>query len=171
MPSWPSSVGTEYLDLFKKADESACVGDHADFPERLRGASLRVTKPRVALLGAIGANPHADTESLIDAVRAELPEVAHQTVYDALHALTDAGVIRRIQPSRSVARYELRVGDNHHHIVCRVCGAIADVDCAVSYTPCLTASDDQGFLIDEAEVIYWGLCPSCVAAGAATTNP
>jgi len=147
------------------------VGEHRDLPELLRGASLRVTKPRVALLDAIGAHPHADTESLIEAVRAEVPLVAHQTVYDALHALTDAGVIRRIQPSRSVARYELRVGDNHHHIVCRTCGVIADVDCAVNDTPCLTASDDQGFLIDEAEVIYWGYCPSCAASGAATANP
>ena len=128
----------------------------------LRGASLRVTRPRVAVLGAVSRHPHADTDSVIRAVRAELPEVSHQTVYDSLNALTAAGLVRRIQPSGSVARYESRVGDNHHHVVCRTCGVIADVDCAVGEAPCLTASDDLGFAIDEAEVIYWGLCPECI---------
>lgn len=127
----------------------------------LREASLRVTRPRVAVLGAVSRHPHADTDSVIRAVRAELPEVSHQTVYDSLNALTAAGLVRRIQPSGSVARYESRVGDNHHHIVCRSCGVIADVDCAVGEAPCLTAADDLGFAIDEAEVIYWGLCPDC----------
>lgn len=130
----------------------------------LRGASLRVTRPRVAVLGAVSRHPHADTDSVIRAVRAELPEVSHQTVYDSLNALTAAGLVRRIQPSGSVARYESRVGDNHHHVVCRACGVIADVDCAVGEAPCLTASDDLGFAIDEAEVIYWGLCPDCITA-------
>ena len=130
----------------------------------LRGASLRVTRPRVAVLGAVSRHPHADTDSVIRAVRAELPEVSHQTVYDSLNALTAAGLVRRIQPSGSVARYESRVGDNHHHVVCRSCGVIADVDCAVGEAPCLTASDDLGFAIDEAEVIYWGLCPDCITA-------
>ena len=130
----------------------------------LRGASLRVTRPRVAVLGAVARHPHADTDSVIRAVRAELPEVSHQTVYDSLNALTAAGLVRRIQPSGSVARYESRVGDNHHHVVCRTCGVIADVDCAVGEAPCLTASDDLGFTIDEAEVIYWGLCPDCATA-------
>lgn len=130
----------------------------------LRGASLRVTRPRVAVLGAVHRHPHTDTDSVIRAVRAELPEVSHQTVYDSLNALTAAGLVRRIQPSGSVARYESRVGDNHHHVVCRSCGAIADVDCAVGEAPCLTASDDLGFVIDEAEVIYWGLCPDCITA-------
>ncbi|MGK2870147.1 MAG: Fur family transcriptional regulator [Mycobacterium sp.] len=130
----------------------------------LRGASLRVTRPRVAVLGAVSRHPHADTDSVIRAVRAELPEVSHQTVYDSLNALTAAGLVRRIQPSGSVARYESRVGDNHHHVVCRACGVIADVDCAVGEAPCLTASDDLGFTIDEAEVIYWGLCPDCITA-------
>jgi len=127
----------------------------------LRAADLRVTRPRIAVLGAVHLNPHADTESLIGAVRAELGEVSHQAVYDVLRALTTAGLVRRIQPSGSVARYEARVGDNHHHAVCRSCGAIADVDCAVGDAPCLHASNDQGFVIDEAEVVYWGTCPDC----------
>jgi Fur family ferric uptake transcriptional regulator len=132
-----------------------------DFEALLRGAALRVTRPRLALLGAVLANAHADTESIIGAVRRDLPEVSHQAVYDGLHALTAAGLLRRIQPSGSVARYEARIGDNHHHVVCRSCGRIADVDCAVGHAPCLTASDDSGFVIDEAEVVYWGLCPAC----------
>lgn len=136
----------------------------ADFQQMLREASLRVTRPRLAVLGAVSAHPHADTDAVIRAVRTELPEVSHQTVYDSLNALTAAGLVRRIQPSGSVARYESRVGDNHHHVVCRACGVIADVDCAVGAAPCLTASDDLGFRIDEAEVIYWGLCPSCATA-------
>jgi Fe2+ or Zn2+ uptake regulation protein len=127
----------------------------------LRGATLRVTNPRVAVLGAVHAHPHADTDSIIGAVRKDLPEVSHQAVYDVLRALTGAGLVRRIQPPGSVARYEVRVGDNHHHVVCRSCGVIADVDCAVGEAPCLTASDDNGFVIDEAEVVYWGLCASC----------
>jgi Fur family transcriptional regulator, stress-responsive regulator len=140
------------------------VDTAADFQQMLRGASLRVTRPRVAVLGAVARQPHADTDTVIRAVRAELPEVSHQTVYDSLNALTAAGLVRRIQPSGSVARYESRVGDNHHHVVCRACGVIADVDCAVGEAPCLTASDDLGFAIDEAEVIYWGLCPDCIAS-------
>ena len=123
-----------------------------------------MTRPRVAVLGAVHAHPHADTESIIGAVRARPARVSHQAVYDSLHTLTAAGLVRRIQPSGSVARYESRVGDNHHHVVCRSCGAIADVDCAVGHTPCLTASDDHGFVVDEAEVVYWGLCPACAAA-------
>ena len=127
-----------------------------ELQELLRGAALRVTRPRVAVLTAVYAHPHADTDSIIGAVRNELPEVSHQAVYDSLHTLTAAGLVRRIQPLGSVARYESRVGDNHHHAVCRSCGAIADVDCAVGHAPCLTASEDHGFVIDEAEVIYWG---------------
>jgi Fur family ferric uptake transcriptional regulator len=127
----------------------------------LREAALRVTRPRVAVLTAVHAYPHADTDSIIRAVRGGLPEVSHQAVYDVLRALTSAGLVRRIQPAGSVARYESRVGDNHHHVVCRSCGEIADVDCAEGEAPCLTASDDHGFTIDEAEVVYWGLCPSC----------
>ena len=133
----------------------------SDFPQLLRGAALRVTRPRLAVLGAVHAHPHADTDSIIGAVRRDLPEVSHQAVYDSLRTLTSAGLVRRIQPLGSVARYESRIGDNHHHVVCRSCGEIADVDCAVGDAPCLTASDDHGFSIDEAEVIYWGLCRSC----------
>ncbi|MFB9569893.1 Fur family transcriptional regulator [Saccharopolyspora hordei] len=127
----------------------------------LREAALRVTRPRVAVLSAVHEHPHADTESIIGAVRETLPKVSHQAVYDVLKALTAAGLLRRIQPMGSLARYEARVGDNHHHLACRSCGAVADVDCAVGSAPCLTASDARGFTIDEAEVIYWGLCPGC----------
>jgi Fur family ferric uptake transcriptional regulator len=130
----------------------------------LRGIALRVTRPRVAVLSAVHAHPHADTDSIIGAVRTDLPEVSQQAVYDSLHTLTGAGLVRRIQPSGTVARYESRVADNHHHVVCRSCGVIADVDCAVGDAPCLTASDDRGFSIDEAEVIYWGLCANCPTA-------
>ena len=127
----------------------------------LRGAALRVTRPRVAVLAAVHDHPHADTDSIIGVVRTDLGEVSHQAVYDVLRALSIAGLVRRIQPPGSVARYESRVGDNHHHVVCRSCGAIADVDCAVGSAPCLDASDAHGFSIDEAEVVYWGLCPAC----------
>src|SRR5688572_11532275 len=132
----------------------------------LRGVELRVTQPRLAVLAAVHELPHADTDAILDASRARLGQVSHQAVYDVLRALTAAGLVRRIQPSGSVARYESRVGDNHHHVVCRSCGAIADVDCAVGEVPCLTASHDHGFTIDEAEVVYWGTCPSC-----STTRP
>jgi len=134
-----------------------------DFPQRLRDAGLRVTRPRLAVLDALVELAHADTESVIGAVRRELPEVSHQAVYDSLRTLTASGLARRIQPSGSVARYEVRVGDNHHHVVCRSCGTIADVDCAVGEAPCLAASEDRGFVIDEAEVTYWGLCRECAA--------
>lgn len=136
----------------------------SDFERMLREAELRVTRPRLAVLTAVHQHPHADTDSIIAAVREHLATVSHQAVYDVLRALTTAGLVRRIEPAGSVARYEARVGDNHHHAVCRSCGAIADVDCAVGDTPCLTASDDQGFMIDEAEVVYWGLCPDCASA-------
>jgi Fur family ferric uptake transcriptional regulator len=133
----------------------------SDFAGQLRMASLRVTRPRVAVLEAVHAHPHADTETIFGAVRGGLSEVSRQTVYDVLNALVAVGLVRRIQPSGSLARYESRVGDNHHHVVCRSCGVIADVDCAVREAPCLIASDDNGFVLDEAEVIYWGVCPDC----------
>ena len=133
-----------------------------DVERLLRGVDLRVTRPRVAVLTAVHDHPHADTDTLIRVVREDLGEVSHQAVYDVLRALTSAGLVRRIQPSGSAARYEARVGDNHHHVVCRTCGAIADVDCAVGSTPCLEPSDDHGFVIDEAEVTYWARCPECV---------
>jgi Fur family transcriptional regulator, stress-responsive regulator len=142
----------------------------AEFKRALREAALRVTRPRLAVLSAVRGYPHADTETIIGVVRADLGEVSHQAVYDVLRALTTAGLVRRIQPSGSVARYEARVGDNHHHVVCRSCGAVADVDCAVGSAPCLTAADDSGYEIDEAEVIYWGRCPACAAAVTSTNH-
>jgi len=132
-----------------------------DAESLLRSASLRVTRPRVAVLIAVHERPHADTDALIGAAREAVGAVSHQAVYDVLHALTDAGLLRRIQPAGSVARYEARVGDNHHHVVCRSCGSIADVDCPVADAPCLDPSDHAGFSIDEAEVTYWGRCPAC----------
>jgi Fur family ferric uptake transcriptional regulator len=132
-------------------------------------ADLRVTRPRLAVLEVVDANPHADTETIFSAVRMGLPDVSRQAVYDVLNALTTVGLVRRIQPLGMVARYESRVGDNHHHVVCRSCGTIGDVDCAVGEAPCLTPSDDDnvldGFVLDEAEVIYWGLCADCSTAG------
>lgn len=133
----------------------------ADYEGLLRGAALRVTRPRLAVLRAVHDHPHSDTDSIIRAVRADLGEVSHQAVYDVLRALSTTGLVRRVQPTGSVARYEARVGDNHHHVVCRSCGVIADVDCTVGAAPCLTASDDSGFVIDEAEIVYWGRCPDC----------
>lgn len=141
-----------------------------DLELMLREAALRVTQPRIAVLAAVHAHPHAETSAVIARVREQLGEVSTQAVYDVLAALHGAGLIRRIQPEGSVARYEARTGDNHHHVVCRTCGAIADVDCAVGHTPCLTASQDHGFLIDEAEVIYWGSCPACRAIESAATD-
>ncbi|MFC9253507.1 Fur family transcriptional regulator [Amycolatopsis thailandensis] len=135
----------------------------SDFEAQLRAVSLRVTRPRLAVLAALRDHPHVDTETVIALVRADLPTVSHQAVYDVLRALTETGLIRRIQPAGALARYETRVGDNHHHVVCRSCGAIADVDCAVGHAPCLSASGDHGFVVDEAEVVYWGVCPGCAA--------
>jgi Fur family transcriptional regulator, stress-responsive regulator len=132
--------------------------------EELRGAGLRVTAARVALLESVRDGDHLDVEAIASGVRDRIGHVSLQAVYDALHALTAAGLVRRIELADGPARFERRVGDNHHHVVCRSCGAVADVDCAVGEAPCLTASDDHGFSIDEAEVIYWGLCPSCATA-------
>ncbi|MEU2617943.1 Fur family transcriptional regulator [Streptomyces sp. NPDC007157] len=129
--------------------------------DELRGAGLRVTAARVALLETVRGGDHLDVERVASGVRERVGHISLQAVYDALHALTTAGLIRRIEPAGSPARFEGRVGDNHHHVLCRSCGAVADVDCAVGEAPCLTASDDHGFAIDEAEVIYWGLCPAC----------
>jgi len=132
--------------------------------EELRGAGLRVTAARVALLETVRDGDHLDVEAIASGVRDRIGHVSLQAVYDALHALTAAGLVRRIELADGPARFERRVGDNHHHVVCRSCGAVADVDCAVGEAPCLTASDDHGFSIDEAEVIYWGLCPGCSTA-------
>ncbi|MBR7838619.1 transcriptional repressor [Actinospica durhamensis] len=133
--------------------------------EQLRGAGLRVTAARVALLETVRLGAHLDAEAVAAGVRERVGHVSLQAVYEALTALTAAGLIRRIEPPGSAARFEGRVGDNHHHLVCRTCGVVADVDCAVGEAPCLTASEDHGFAIDEAEVIYWGLCPGCSTAG------
>jgi Fur family transcriptional regulator, stress-responsive regulator len=132
--------------------------------EELRGAGLRVTAARVALLETVRGGDHLGVEAIAAGVRDRVGHVSLQAVYEALHALTAAGLVRRIEPAGSPARYEGRISDNHHHLVCRSCGAVADVDCAVGEAPCLTASDDHGFSIDEAEVIYWGLCPACSTA-------
>jgi Fur family transcriptional regulator, stress-responsive regulator len=129
--------------------------------DELRGAGLRVTAARVALLDTVRAGDHLGVEAIAAGVRDRVGHISLQAVYEALHALTTAGLVRRIEPPGSPARFEGRVGDNHHHLVCRSCGVVADVDCAVGHAPCLTAADDRGFAVDEAEVIYWGLCPSC----------
>ncbi len=137
----------------------------------LRGAGLRVTRPRVAVLNAVYEHPHADTDLIAGSVRTDVGEVSTQAVYDVLRALTTSGLVRRIEPPGSAARYESRVGDNHHHVVCRSCASIADVDCAVGYTPCLTASHDHGYAIDEAEVVYRGICPACSTASGSAPAP
>lgn len=129
--------------------------------EELRGAGLRVTAARVALIETVRAGDHLGVEAIASGVRDRVGHISVQAVYEALHALTAARLVRRIELPGSPARFEGRVGDNHHHVVCRSCGALADIDCAVGEAPCLTASDDHGFSIDEAEVIYWGLCPGC----------
>src|SRR5882762_3333795 len=141
------------------------ASQHPTTAEELRGAGLRVTAARVALLETVRHGDHLDVEAITSGVRDRVGHISLQAVYDALHALTSAGLIRRIEPAGSPARFEGRVGDNHHHLMCRSCGVVADVDCAVGEAPCLTAADDQGFSIDEAEVIYWGLCPDCSTAG------
>lgn len=129
--------------------------------EELRGAGLRVTAARVALLQAVREGDHLDADAAAAGVRERVGHVSLQAVYEALHALAAAGLIRRIDPAGSPARYEGRVGDNHHHLMCRSCGAVVDVDCAVGEAPCLEPSDGRGFTLDEAEVVYWGICPDC----------
>ena len=133
----------------------------------LRHAGLRVTAPRAAALRAVGDQQHATADDVLSSVRDELGTVSVQAVYDVLHALTDAGLLRRIEPAGHPARYERRTGDNHHHVVCRVCGSIGDVDCTVGHAPCLTPSTDNGFVVETAEVTYWGLCPACRTSASA----
>ena len=137
-----------------------------DGAQLLRGKELKVTAQRLALLNAVAARPHATADELTDDVRGSIGSVSRQAVFDALGVLSEAGLVRRIQPARSAARYEDRVDDNHHHLVCRECGEMVDVECAVGYRPCLEAADDHGFAIDEAEIIYWGYCPACQQAPA-----
>jgi Fur family transcriptional regulator, stress-responsive regulator len=130
----------------------------------LRRHGLHVTAQRLAVLRAVSDGPHTTADDIYKAVQAQIGAISRQAVYDALAALSDKGLLRRIQPAGSPARYENRVGDNHHHLICRTCNRMVDVDCAVGVTPCLTAADDSGYEIDEAEVIYWGRCPACAAA-------
>lgn len=130
----------------------------------LREANLRVTRPRLAVLQFLADRPHETADAIATGVRTDLGKVSTQAIYDVLAALTEADIVRRIEPAGSPARYEMQVGDNHHHLVCRECGTIADVPCAEGKRPCLDAPVDHGFVIDEAEVIYWGHCPNCVAA-------
>jgi Fur family ferric uptake transcriptional regulator len=137
----------------------------ADYEAALRREGLQVTAQRLAVLQAVAERPHGTADDIDKVVRAGLGAISRQAVYDALGALSEKGLLRRIQPAGSPARYENRVGDNHHHLICRHCGRMVDVDCAVGYTPCLTAADDSGYEIDEAEVIYWGRCPECFQEG------
>ena len=149
-------------------------GDRSDHDVLLREHGLQVTTQRLAVLRAVTERPHGTADDVCTAVRAELGTISRQAVYDALSVLAEKGLVRRIQPAGSSARYEGRVGDNHHHVVCRGCGQMVDVDCAVGYTPCLTAADAAGYEIDEAEVIYWGRCPECAtieAGGTSSTDP
>ena len=160
-------LGTAALDQPAPVDgvapDNAAPVDEAAF---LHGHGVQVTAQRLAVLRAVSERPHQTAAEINAVVRAGIGAVSLQAVYDALSMLTEKGIIRRIQPAGSAARYEGRVGDNHHHLICRTCGRMVDVDCAVGDTPCLTAADDSGYEIDEAEVIYWGRCPGCVAAGA-----
>ena len=140
------------------ADPRHAIGDPRAL---LRGAGMRVTAPRQAVLGVLAAHPHSTADAVAVAVRGRLGSVSTQAVYDVLAACVDAGLVRRIEPAGSAARYETRTGDNHHHVVCRSCGATADVDCVVGERPCLSPSNDAGFAIEEAEVVFWGRCPAC----------
>jgi Fur family ferric uptake transcriptional regulator len=132
-----------------------------ELTDLLRGRGVQVTAQRLAVLRAVSSRPHGTADDIEDLVRSEIGAISRQAVYDALGILTEKGLIRRIQPARSPARYEDRIDDNHHHLVCRSCGLTVDVDCAVGAKPCLQPSDDHGFTIDEAEVVYWGCCPDC----------
>lgn len=148
--------------------------DHDELRSQLREHSLRVTAPRLAVLSGVHEHPHADVDTLVRVVRARLGAVSTQAVYDVLRVLTERGLVRRIEPAGSPARFEARVGDNHHHLVCRQCGIVVDVDCVIGVAPCLTPGDDHGFAIDEAEVTMWGRCPACRATtpdSPRTTSP
>ncbi len=134
----------------------------ADSAALLRQHGIQVTAQRLAVLRAVSAQPHITADAVAEVVRVEIGAISRQSVYDALGVLVEKGLLRRIQPVGSPARFEDRVGDNHHHLICRICGRVVDVDCAVGSAPCLTAADDQGFEIDEAEVAYWGRCPDCI---------
>jgi Fur family ferric uptake transcriptional regulator len=156
--------GKASVDASVDASVEASMDAPIDGVELLRRRGVHVTVQRLAVLRAVAERPHSTADDVDKAVRAELGTVSRQAVYDALGTLTDRGLLRRIQPAGSAARYEDRVGDNHHHLICRTCNRMVDVDCAVGATPCLTAADDSGYEIDEAEVVYWGRCPDCAAA-------
>ena len=145
-------------------------GTSVDNDAWLRRHGLQVTAQRLAVLRAVSVRPHSTADDIYKVVRAEIGAISRQAVYDALAALGDKGLLRRIQPAGSPARYEDRVDDNHHHLICRTCSRMVDVDCAVGDTPCLTAADDSGYEVDEAEVIYWGRCPECVATAAVSSD-
>jgi len=159
---------SEILDVIQNRGYGPAVPPEptVDHEALLRSHGLQVTAQRLAVLRAVSSGSHSTADNIDKIVRADIGAVSRQAVYDALGTLTEKGLVRRIQPAGSSARYEDRVGDNHHHLICRACGETVDVDCAVGYTPCLTAADDLAYEIDEAEVIYWGRCPECVA----TTN-
>jgi Fur family ferric uptake transcriptional regulator len=142
-----------------------------DPAERLRQHGIQVTAQRLAVLQAVAGQPHITADTVAEAVRAGIGAISLQSVYDALGVLVAEGLIRRIQPARSPARFEDRVGDNHHHLICRICGRMVDVDCAVGSAPCLAAADDMGYEIDEAEVVYWGRCPDCLAQSQTPSQP
>jgi Fur family transcriptional regulator, stress-responsive regulator len=165
--SRPSSRHHRGLDKVQNQTNTGIVpeGELADSTGILRRHGVQVTAQRLAVMKAVARRPHGTTDEIEEFVRAEIGAVSRQAVYDALGVLTDKGLIRRIQPARSPARYEDRVDDNHHHLVCRGCGVTVDVACAVGYTPCLEAAEDNGFIVDEAEVIYWGTCPLCQRVG------
>ena len=165
------TIFAKVLDQSRYPRHSRGVSSTPDFPAQLRDAALRVTRPRVAVLEALHARPHAGTDVIFEAVRTVLPGVSRQAVYDVLHALTAVGIVRRIQPSGSVALYELRVGDNHHHVVCRSCRMVSDVDCAVGEAPCLTPPDYDGFEFAEVEVVFWGMCPDCATPQSSRSRP
>ena len=143
----------------------------AEHAALLRQHGLFVTAQRLAVLRAVTAMPHATADAVADAVRGDIGAISRKSVYDALGVLTAKGIVRRIEPAGSPARYECRVGDNHHHLICRSCGRLDDVDCAAGQAPCLTPVDDREFVVDEAEVIYWGTCPDCLAAASSNVRP
>ena len=160
------------LDLLQYGGYAPSVSQETsvDNDALLRRHGLQVTAQRLAVLRAASEHPHSTADDMYNVVRSEIGAISRQAVYDALAAFSDKGLLRRIQPAGSPARYENRVGDNHHHLICRTCNRMADVDCAVGYTPCLTAADSSGYEIDEAEVIYWGRCPECVVATSVTSG-
>jgi len=168
-PPWGVRLFWTYSSISQYAPEVPRESSDTD-DVLLRRHGLNVTAQRLAVLRAVSGRPHSTADDIDKVVRAEIGAISHQTVYDALAALSDKGLIRRIQPAGSPARYEDRIGDNHHHLICRTCNRMVDVDCAVGFTPCLTAADDSGYEVDEAEVIYWGRCPDCVAATSAASG-